>query len=271
MSFSSGKGITRLSATQLNMYLRCPHQWYLRYIKGLKIPPAGNMVQGRVYHEATADNFKQKIKSKEDIPFNELVDRYSEHWKKDVVVSEIDWEGAKPSTVREEGIALLKCYHKEVAPKIFPKLVEEQKVKFVIPGTLEVVGITDLVDIRDKIIDHKLSVREKSQSDADRDLQASVYLWLRPECKAFVFHQIIKKRPTKSMLVKEPGTASIIPYKNLVTTKRSPQQTERFVKMMSDTYTLMQAGVFPPRCDSFWCSEKWCGYWGICKARFCIH
>lgn len=260
--------IARLSTTQLNMYLRCPHQWYLRYIKGIKIPPAGAMMQGRVYHEAVADDFKQKIETGKDMPFDELSDRFSDHWQRDVIVSEVNWEGEKPSTLKDEGFALLKCFHDEVAPKVQPKLVEEQKVKLVIPDVLEMVGITDVVDEKNRILDHKLSTREKSQSDADKDLQATVYLWLRPECKTFIFHQIIKKRPTQKMLVKDPETPSIIPYKNLVITKRTPLQIERMVQMVSDTHTLMKAGVYPPRCDSFWCSERWCGYWNVCKARF---
>ena len=271
MTDSFQKRLTRLSATQLNMYLRCPQQWYLRYVKGIKIPPAGNMMQGRIYHLATADNFKQKIETGKDLEFDVLEDMFSEHWKKAIDDTDVNWEGEKPATLKDEGRLLLKCYHTEVAPRVHPKSVEEQKVKNVIPGILDAVGITDVIDNNNKILDHKLSAREKSQSDADRDLQATMYLWLRPECKTFIFHQVIKKRPTKNMLVRDPESPSILPYKNLVSTKRTAQQVDRFVLMIADTYKLMQTGVFPPRCDSFWCSEKWCGYWNICKARFSTH
>jgi len=264
------KKITRLSNTQMGMYLRCPHQWYLRYVQGIKIPPAGAMMQGRVYHEAVADNLKQKIDSGKDVSYDEMADRFNHHWKKDVVVDEVNWEGAKPSDLRNEGLIILKCFAEEVSPKIKPKVVEESISKILIPGELEVMGIIDIIDNKDRIIDHKLSAREKSQTDADKDTQASLYLWLHPECKNFVFHQIIKKRPTKSTLIKEPNTPSIIPYKNFVVTKRSPQQLERYIQMVKDTNALMKTGVFPPRCDSFWCSEKWCGYWSICKARYSV-
>lgn len=259
---------TRLSATQLGMYQRCPHQWYLRYVKGLKIPPAGTMIQGRVYHETVADNFKQKMKSGRDISLDELKDRFTDHWKKDVVISEVNWGSDKPQTMRDEGLLLLKCFSEEVAPKIKPASVEETRVKVIIPGKLEVMGITDIIDGKNKIQDHKLANKEKSQNDADRDIQPTLYLWLRPECKTFIYQQVIKKRPTQKMLREDKSTPSMIPYRNVVTTKRSPQQVERFVKMMTDTYQLMQTGIFVPRCDSFWCSERWCGYWGICKARF---
>ena len=62
-----------LSATQLNMFLRCPRQYEFRYIKGFKIPPSGAMVQSRVWHETLEANYKQKVQSDKDLPLSDMV------------------------------------------------------------------------------------------------------------------------------------------------------------------------------------------------------
>ena len=44
-----------LSATAINTYLRCPHKFYLRYIKKLKTKPSIYLFRGMAVHEALAE------------------------------------------------------------------------------------------------------------------------------------------------------------------------------------------------------------------------
>src|SRR3972149_1194965 len=44
-------GIAYLSSTSIDMFRRCPKQWYFRYIEGRKIPPGGAIVKGVVLHD----------------------------------------------------------------------------------------------------------------------------------------------------------------------------------------------------------------------------
>jgi hypothetical protein len=44
---SAGENKKAISFTQLNAFLRCPRQYYFRYVLGLRTPPSGAMVQSR--------------------------------------------------------------------------------------------------------------------------------------------------------------------------------------------------------------------------------
>ena len=50
------------------MYLRCPRQYYHRYVEGHKEPPGWAMVAGLSGHEALEMNNLTKIDTGEDLP-----------------------------------------------------------------------------------------------------------------------------------------------------------------------------------------------------------
>ena len=254
-AFKDNLKVSSLSVTQINQYLRCPVQWEFRYVKGIKIPPAGAMLQGRVYHETYAENFKQKIQTLVDLPITDLADIYANCWDKEIVqntefsFSEILWD-EEPSKAKDEGFSLVKLYRELVAPQVIPKEVEV-KINKVLASNIEMTGRLDLVDDQDIIIDHKVSKRSQSQETVDRDLQASVYLWLKDSSR-FQFHRVVNKKQKEVQIL---GTT------------RTEEQLRRVVNMILKTHSLMQTGIVPPRCDSFWCSKAFCGYFETCKAR----
>jgi len=260
----------KLSVTQINMFLRCPVQWEFRYIKHIKTPPAGVMLQGRVYHSTHAENFRQKINTGKDLSLSDMSDIYATSWNKEVVnnseysFSEITWDES-PGKVKDGGYDLVKLYRNNMAPLIIPKEVEIRKSKK-ISQNLEGMGILDLVIdklntpngsvetsdiIGDLIIDHKVSGRKQTQDEAERDLQATMYLWLT-DSDTFEFHRAIRKQKPEIQIVK---------------TKRTEEQFNRMLNMIKQIHALMKLGIAFPRCDSFWCSSNFCGYYAMCKAR----
>jgi len=252
-----------LSPTQISMWCRCPRQWEFRYVKGLKVPPSGMMFQGRAYHSALATNFKNKFEKLEDMPVDDVVDAYDTYWEaflrdhrvndedekdEQVEFERVDWEDREEGEVKDEGIVVLKEYMKKVAHKVTPSLLPEQRKTKKIPRTdIELVTVPDLITT--KVIDHKLAGRRKSQADADNDIQASLYLYITG-LREFEWHVGVRKT---------------IPEIQIVETGRTDYQIDWWVDLVKDVAMQMNTGICPPNPMGWHCSEKFCGYWNLCR------
>ncbi len=51
-----------ISATQLNMYLRCPAQYKFRYVDGIILPPKSALTKGKAVHRGQEFNYWQQLK-----------------------------------------------------------------------------------------------------------------------------------------------------------------------------------------------------------------
>ena len=94
-----------LSVTQLRMYLRCPLQYYFRYICGLKIPPTGDITLGRTVHAALEENYRQKVETHRDLPLDQVYDILSERWDEEaqLTLSEEDEKPGRLPRLRQLG------------------------------------------------------------------------------------------------------------------------------------------------------------------------
>ncbi|MDP2704259.1 MAG: PD-(D/E)XK nuclease family protein, partial [bacterium] len=78
------------SISQLLTYQKCPLHYKFRYIDGLKIPPRSVMTLGSSVHAALEHNFRQKIKSHEDLKVNDVLDAFSDSF--DLAKPETLWD-----------------------------------------------------------------------------------------------------------------------------------------------------------------------------------
>jgi len=118
----------------------------LRYLKGLKMPPVGAVILGKSIHKGLEQNFRHKKQTRIDLPLNKVLEAYSAFFDQTKQKeAEIDWEGENPGKVKDEGIGLIKVYHKDVAPPIQPLAVEEEfelgfeNVAYTLRGYLDLV------------------------------------------------------------------------------------------------------------------------------------
>ena len=74
---------------------------------------------------------RQKITSFVDLPVGDMVDAYDTSWAAETTNGFSGDEN--PGKVKDKGVELIKLYHKEVAPKIQPTIVEEP-LQFTING-----------------------------------------------------------------------------------------------------------------------------------------
>jgi len=243
------------------MWQRCPKQWEFRYQRGLKLPPKGVMLQGSAYHAALKANFRHKIDSGEDLDIREVMDAYDTSWRErtsskvedlldlDLETDNIDWEGKEPGSLKDEGYKLLSLYHRNVAPSVIPKFVEQREEK---PIGREViyVGYPD-IETETEIIDHKLKSKSMNQMDADRDTQPLSYCLLKDK-RRFAFHVVVKKKVPEIQIIKVAKTNKDIIW---------------WADAVKQIVAQMKTGIAPPNHTGWWCSDRFCGYWKLCRGR----
>jgi len=76
---------------------------------------------------------RQKIESHEDLSVGYMLDAYDTSWREESEYGYSVFNDEQPGVVKDKGYELVRLYHKEVAPKIQPVLVEEP-IQFSING-----------------------------------------------------------------------------------------------------------------------------------------
>jgi len=245
----------RLSPSQVSTYLRCPRQWYYRYVEKLKEPPSGALSLGRSAHVALDHNYSQKVQTGADRPVDEVVEVFREDFH--AREKEVAWkEGETPEKVGKEGASCVRTYQEKVAPKVQPILVEKfWTVDFEnVPG-LTMAGRIDLVDSNHFLRDSKFKSRKPNPNEAHRSYQLTYY--------GVGHRKLTGKLPEAYQLdvvtrTKVPG---IFPIK----TSRSEADISRALRLVVLIMRAIKTGLFPPADPDSWiCSEKWCGYWHRC-------
>lgn len=241
--------LDHVSHSQLDMWQRCPKQWEYRYVHGLKIPPSGALVEGRCYHEALEQNFRQKITSGEDLPLDHCLDMFSTAWDATLLEEElVVWENLDPEAIKDEGIGLVREYMVSVSPIVQPEKVEEAYVSEV--AGVRFVRVIDLVDILGVVVDHKTSGRSYTQNDVDKSLEASASAFALNRPIIFYNHVAIKTRIPKIQLIK---------------TYRTQADIDWWTDMAARIILQMKSGIAPPRPTGWWCSPRFCGYYERCR------
>lgn len=246
-----------LSITQINAYLRCPLTYYFRYIKGLVIPPKSALTFGKAIHSGLEHNYSQKKDTHRDLKADEVCQVFSENF--DFLKKETLWgPEEKPGELKDEGVGIIRKYHKEIAPTIQPVQVEEKfEVKFDnFPYKFR--GIIDLIDDKDLIIDHKTTKRSPTLNQIQKDLQVTAYsLGHRVKYgkveKGLRFDYIVRNKTPKIV--------------QLSLTK-TQEDIERFLKLIGYIVKAIDQKLFYPQPHNVLCSEKSCGYWEICKKEW---
>ena len=260
-----------LSISQMMMFLKCQRQYYYRYIRGLKLPPSGALLLGTSVHAGIETNYKQKIETGKDISLKKAVEAYAHRFEEGEKEG-VAWnEDEKPGEVKDMGVEMVSVYHKEIAPKVKPKLVEEWFEVDFENTPYQFVGRIDLVDKQNRVVDHKTVAphRIPKQEDVDKDLQMTGYsLGYRNKYKK------AEKEIRMDYIVK-PKKLSPVRIEQ-ITTKRKEKDIDRLLKLMAYVAIGIQRAketdVWLPcqGClgakDYWWCANpKFNGYYEINK------
>ena len=171
-----------ITQSMMGMFLRCPHQFERRYIRGEIIPPGIAARRGSATHKAAQLNHEQKLHSQADLPVGDLQDSARDHYV---------------TLIREEGVFIPKeqlpdkdkllaagldatvrltaLYRESLAPAIQPLLVEERMTCEAGLG-LPLQGTIDVFTTDHWLPDLKTADKSKGPKDADYSLQLTFYL-----------------------------------------------------------------------------------------------
>lgn len=258
--------IDHISHSQLQMLFKCGIQYQFRYVDGLIIPPSASLVRGKCGHKTLEKNFIQKIETKEDMPIEAVQDIFSDEWEQNqygIAWTEKDLNGESPKKAagrfKDTGIELVKTFHKQESPLIYPVYVED---KFEIAFQQDVpklVGIIDRIDEGDEIGEVKFVSKSPNKDDILQDIQLTIYdLGYRQ--KYGRTPKRLKKRWAVSL--KEP---------KIVQQDAEPRDDNTITRLLwriQSSLNALKQGVFLPAPQgAWWCSENWCGFWNRCKHR----
>jgi CRISPR/Cas system-associated exonuclease Cas4 (RecB family) len=201
---------------------------------------------GQKIHQTVDHNYQQKIKTKEDLPTNELVEFYDFIFEKER--DNILFEDHSPSDLKDHSITGLNTYFNNFSYKVQP-INSEYKIITPVNDKWDFMGFIDLID--NKYTIHDLKTSGKKQSIADHCLQLSAYAWAchQEKIKITSFQMdnlVIKSKPE---LVIETSTPA----------------SDLFENVVYDVIDAIEKEVFPRNPEGWHCSEKWCGYYGFCK------
>jgi CRISPR/Cas system-associated exonuclease Cas4 (RecB family) len=204
--------IEHISASSINMALRCEEQWRQVYVKKLRRPPALAMLAGRADHKAIETSMAQKITTHVDLPVREVQEAFlgalEEAVEESGGINEVVLEDLDYDVVRSQGEDIVGGYHRLISPTVQPLSVE-QEFRIEIPGVpVEVLGYIDLTT-EDQIIDRKRSKRSPRKVSPDWQLQGGIYQLVEP--KPHAWHvSVTSSRPSYNTdLIQEVPTRQI--------------------------------------------------------------
>lgn len=248
------------------MACRCGLQYQFRYMDGLVIPPGMAALKGRGLHGGAQVNMRQKLDTRKDLPAKDIVDAavaaFETDLQGDVQLTDEEQSKGKEAVVgeaKDSVVKLAQCHAEEQAPEYQPVLVET-KVTIELPNlSRDLLGIIDLADEQGRVVDFKTTKRKKPQSEADDSVQLTTY--------AAAYAAKFGKPPESVRLDVLVQTDKKTERQAPLDSARGPADFAALAHRINALDKMIEHGVFMPAPPGSWyCSVKWCGYWGKCPA-----
>jgi len=244
-----------LSCSQCTMYLRCGKQYQFRYIDKIKSPPAVALTEGKCHHTAFELDNNSKYKTGEPLGVIEVLDTFADGFRdQSREISKIEWRysGETLDTVIDRGRILVTHYMSNYSKLLIPSDRPEKKFEIELGG-VPFIGFIDL-PMKKSTLDYKVVKKAKSQSNADLDLQGTVYSLVQNK-KVFEFLCLCK---------------TTIPKIVRVTSQRSLRDYVIAEAIIEGVAEGIKKGNFPMcnPADNYLCSPKFCGYWNKCIGSY---
>ena len=243
------------------MFQRCGEQWRRRYLEGEIIPPGIAARVGTGVHKAAETNFKQKIKTGQDMPLDAVQDCAAEAYNKalqdGVFFAPDEVPGAKKAMAegKDSAVALATVFRQQLAPTITPRFVEH-KVTLELEGVpLPIITILDCYTEDNKLRDLKTSGKKWSEDKAHTSPQPTAY---RESIK-----QETGEYPEE--LLFDVLVNNKTPVLQTIPTIRGNDDRAILTRHFCIMTDSINAGIFPPAQPDHWCcSMKFCGYFFTC-------
>lgn len=253
-----------LSVSQVQKYMKCPKQYELKYVNGLKESIGSSLVMGRAFHKAMQTASIKKVREGEILTTEEVQDVFNDSFKYERENSDIEWKDDNPGQINDDGIKLITKYYDEVGINIVPHtneegipFVEHKHTFEIVPG-LKVFGIIDMIESDGTIRDYKTSAKSPSKNILDEKIQLPVYAMMyrdmfKEKEKAVGFDYAVNlKKEKKIMRMETEGS---------IEDERIERTKQTFVGVAQG----ISAGIFYPNEESNSCG--YCSFSKICKSK----
>jgi len=191
---ADGSRIAHLSASSVELLLRCPERWRRRYIAMERAPSTGAQHLGACVDEAVAEHFRARLRG--DVASeSDALGRFRDAWARGLLDREVVFADDAPAgTLLDQGRAALSLYLREQAARLEPEAVQRRFELVLWPEvSWTLVGYPDLETTDGRVVDLKVKARHLSQAEADASLQAGAYLLARERegrPATFTFHSL---------------------------------------------------------------------------------
>lgn len=251
----------RLSPWAISQFKTCPRLFYYAVVENRRVPPAGATHMGKAFHKSAEGHNRFKLKTRKDLPRDELHDHFTEAWLEEPE-SEIRWEGETPTRLYDDGHKLVDLFAVTSAPRIQPELIEH-KVAMPITSEITLSGRLDLVDDKQTIHDYKTAAKRPQADAAEDSDQVTDY--------EILFRHALQ-RPSSGFVLQHfvrPNKSHPLGFFEAQQSERTSAQLDirrgDILAVASQAAHAMSTGLFPyAPADSWKCSAKWCGFYEIC-------
>ncbi len=244
--------IHTLSASRVIKYLHCPWGYRYAYVEKLYKLPTSSLTRGIIFHDILKVNYRQKVETHQDLPVNQLKERFAA----DFDLFETDFRDDDPGMILDSGIRALEEYQRVIAPTVQPVEVEESFVMEFKKVKWNFQGKVDLVDDLPQMRETKTTSKGVNKVKPDHWIQATSYIMA---IRRKLGLKTMKARVDYAVCLKTTQRVESFEIEITESDERS------FLFLLAEVAKGVEAEVFPHhRIDNF-CSRRYCSYWRECE------
>ncbi len=177
-----------ISPSRLNLWLRCPLAFKLRYVDGIRTPTTPAMFLGQTVHRGL-EVFHRHRQLGIELSLEDVATRLLNGWDDSAAMESMQFDSTKEEgNLKKQAVDLVTVYLQQMADALETPLAVETRMEapLVDPETGEdlgipLLGIVDLVtDNRDgpSIIDFKTAARSSPAHEITHEIQLTSYAYL---------------------------------------------------------------------------------------------
>ncbi len=259
--------IPYINQSLLNMAAKCMKMVDYRHLQGIKIPPAAAAHRGTAVHEAAERDAYLIMETQARLSVDELQDIAANAFhesieKNGVYFSNEEAPNSKQvlSHAKDEAVKAAALYGECVSPRIGKPIEIEKELVVEVDGLSYPLGGTlDLVHmIGDEafIGDLKTTGKKPDLNIATHSIQAPLYGLLAEHALGLQNYEF-----EYDFLVVQKTKRENVRVRAIIT----PEHQQGVIERAKVFENYLKTGSFMPAAPgSWWCSESWCGYYGLC-------
>jgi hypothetical protein len=249
----STSGLPRIRQSDLTLYQMCGHRWRLERERRHRSATVRMLIGSAVAAGAREDN-RSKVATGAGLRLPEIVDAAVAEYEAEAEEVDVPEPKREVDQGKDATAGAARVYGGEVSP-LTPRVIEAEEPVVATWGEVELAGQPDVIT-PDGVGDYKVG-RLLSQADAERTHQLTLY---------GILHRARHGEwPGRVWLDSIHQSKGQWRARRLLST-RTDDDYRAFAEVARATVNDMRRGAINlPRPTDWWCSMRWCPFFGECK------